>query len=1164
MVLKVNNLVTGDARAAYKNINFDVRNYKKLQMEVHAEAIAGYPLNDNDLTVFIRMGSDYKDNFYEYELPLKLTQWNGSTATYLPQIVWPAENHIEIDLADLQRVKQARNDNMRVPGSNVSNTMVFPFVIDGKKGTYYVSGNPNMSNIKTIMIGVRHPYNANKVGDPKSAEVWVDELRVTDFNEKGGWAANLRTTTRLSDFGTVSVAGNISTPGFGSIDSKLNNRSLDETYQYDIAANFELGKFFPAKAKVQIPMYVGLSEIFINPEYNPLDPDILLKASLSNAKTQHERDSIKYYAQDYTRRKSLNFTNVKINKQKGKTHFYDISNWSLNYAYNESFQRNITTDHSIIKTFSGGLMYSFQGKPENVSPFQKISFLKGNSLRLIRDFNFNYLPTSLGFRTNMVRTYSETTLRDLNNPGYHMDTTVNKDFLWNRYYDLGFDLTRSLKLNFNATNIARIDEPEGTSGVVNRELKTEYEHWKDTVWRNILKGGRNTHYQHNVVIDYTIPINKLPLMDWTSARAGYDAAYDWDTGLTFDTLNLGNTINNSNTLRLSGELNFSALYSKIPYFRRITQAQNQQQKNSPQRNQQQNQQNQPPAQNPAKKYKTITYERDKTFLTGGEPKNITHNLATEEVTAKVLDSKGKEIKGKLTVINKNRVSFTTDSTYNNVKILVEGKVEEKPNPLAIIAKSITRIILGVKSFSISWTRTEGTTVPGFLPKSRLFGMSTTNGVYAPGIPFILGYQDKNFPYTAMNNGWLTKSKYLNNPIVFTYNENLSLRSIVEPFPGFKIELTAIRTLTRSQNEYFTADSAGTLPTKPRNSQETGNFSMSFITFTTAFGKLKAPDYVSPTFNKFMDYRDIIAGRLGKQKAAEINKPNQQVIYDPTIDPVTGDKLVEGTNGYGLTSQNVLIPAFMAAYGGQNPHKVTLNRIPSVFSMLPNWRINYEGLSKIGFLDNITRSISLNHAYRCVYTVGNYVSTPDDSLENILHEARDLNYNFIPRLDVSSVSFAEQFGPLIGIDVNFKNSLTAKFEMRKSRNVSLSMANNQIMETTSNELVIGTGYKITDVQFAIKSGNTQKAFKSDLNLKANLSIRDNKTIIRRLTDDPNEPPQPAQGQKVVTINVSADYKLSEKLSLRMFYDRIVNTPLVSLSYPTANTNIGFSVQFSLTQ
>lgn len=1163
MVLKVKDLVTGDARAAYKNISFDLRQYKRLQMEVHAEKISGTYLADNELTMFIRIGSDYKDNFYEYEVPLKVTPERNENYVNNNDndrlIVWPEENRVDIAMEDLQAVKQARNNDFKRLGSDVSTSAIYPYVFsDGRKGKYYVCGNPNLSNVRTIMIGVRHPNDPTHPGQLKSAEVWVDELRVTDFNEKGGWAANLRTTTRLSDFGTVTVAGNISTPGFGSIDKKLNERSKEETYGYDVATNLELGKFFPAKAKIQIPMYFGISELFINPEYNPLDPDVLLSTALRNAKTQHERDSIKYYAQDYTRRKSLNFTNVKIGKQKGKAHFYDISNVSLNYGYDETFQRNVTTDHNLLKHYRGGLMYSFQGKPANVAPFQKVSFLKGSAFKLIHDFNFNYLPTSLGFRTDVTRTYNEITLRDLNNPGVRMDTMVNKDFLWNRYYDLGFDLTRSLKLNFSATNIARIDEP---IGVVSKELKTDYQNWKDTVWRNILKGGRNTHYQHTFIVDYTIPINKFPLLDWTSARAQYEANYDWNTGLLNDSL--GNTIDNSNKLTISGELNLTTLYNKVPFFRRLQQNQNQQQnqrpgQGAPQRNQPQSQQN------PQKKYKTETYEREKTYLTGGEPKSITHNLATEEVTIKVFDSKNAPIKGDLKVISKNKVTFTTDSSYNSVRIVVEGKVEEKPNPLVIIAKSITRVILGVKSISISWSRTEGTTVPGYMPKTSFFGLSNTNGVYAPGIPFILGYQDKHFPERAKDNGWLSTSQYINKPIVFTYNENLNIRSIVEPIQGFKIELTASRSITRNQSVYWNAvDSMGniTWPEYSRNPQETGNFNMTFITFSTAFSKLKSSNgYMSPAFKQFQKYREIIAARLGKQTEEKYNTTTSQP-YDANTDPLTGGPVADGTNGYGLTSQSVLIPAFMAAYGGMNPHKVSLERIPTIFQMLPNWRVNYEGLSKIGFLENITRSISLNHAYRCTYTIGNYISNPDYDMEDILYAARDLQNNFIPKLDVSSVSITEQFGPLAGLDVNFKNSLSTKFEMRKSRNISLSMANNQLMETTSDELVIGAGYKFTNVQFSIKSGGTQKAFKSDLNLKANLSIRDNKTIIRRLTDEPD---QPAQGQKVVTINVSADYKLSDKLSLRAFYDRIVNTPLVSLSYPTANTNIGISIQFSLTQ
>jgi len=1148
MVLKVHNLVSGDARAAYKNINFDVREYKKLQMEVHGEQIPGSYVADSELTVFIRVGSDYKNNFYEYEIPVKLTPWRPNDKAYDKnndndrRIVWPEENHIEIELADFQQVKQLRDNEIRKFGSNLNSTMVFPCTLDGKKGKYYVCGNPNLSNIRTIMIGIRHPYDANKPGQTRSIEVWVDELRVTDFNEKGGWAANLRATTRLSDFGTVSVSGNYSTPGFGSIDKKINERSKEEITQYDVASNLELGKFFPEKAKVQIPMYFGISETFINPQYDPLDPDIELKAALNNAKTQHERDSIRHYAQDYTRRKSLNFTNVKINKQQGKSHFYDISNWSLNYAYSESFQRNINTDHNIQKHFSGGLMFTYQTRAKNVAPFQKIGFLKGNLFRLIRDFNFNYMPTTISFRTDMNRTYNESLLRNLNNPGFLMKPTVNKDFLWNRYYDIGFDLTRSLKLNFSASNVARIDEALGNNGMVNKGLKDDYQNWKDTVWNNIKKGGRTTHYQHNFTIDYTVPINKLPLLDWTSARAGYDATYDWNSGLLNDTLRLGNTISNSNTLRLSGDLNFTTLYNKIPYFRKVSQPKNKQQ------NKQQI------------KYKTVTYERDKTFLIAKEPKSIIHNLLTDNVTVKAYSPDGKEIKGTTNVISKNKVTFTADSAYTGVKIVVEGKVEQKPSPWVMISESFTRLFLSVKTISISWSRTEGTLLPGYMPRTNILGMSTSDGSYAPGIPFIMGYQNKNFVKDiAIKNGWMSTSPYLNSPVLMTYNESLNVRGIVEPIRDFKIELTATRTLTHNQSSYYRAVQVGkeyVFPDSLRNFQETGNFSMSFMAIGSAFQKLKSSDnFSSPAFRKFLENRYIISRRLGE------NRQKVDNTYLPNVDPLTNQPIADGSkNGYGLTSQNVLIPSFLAAYGNHSADNVTLSRIPSIFAMMPNWRINYEGLSKIDLVQKFARSVSLNHSYRCTYSLGNYISNPDYNLEELLNQARDLQNNFIPRLDVSSVSIVEQFGPLIGMDVNFKNSLSTKLEIRKNRNVSLSMANSQLMETSSNEFVAGAGYKFTDVQFSIKSGSTQKAFKSDLNLKANVSIRDNKTIIRPLEDIP----QPAQGQKIVTINVSADYRLSEKFNLRMFYDRIVTTPLVSLSYPTANTNIGFSVQFSLTQ
>ena len=509
IVLKVNQLEDGDARAAYKNVDLDIRQYKKIKMYAHAEAIEGYPLEDGELTAFIRLGSDYTGNFYEYEVPLKLTPYgkydNNKDADR--EIVWPNENLFEIDLSEFQQVKQARNNAMRDPGSQVQLTSVYS-ITDSRGNTVSVAGNPNLANIRTIMIGVRNPLGG-KDNMPKSGNIWLNELRLTDFNEKGGWAANGRLTTKLADLGTITFSGTTSTPGWGSIDTKVQERDKEQNIQYDLSSNLELGKFFPEKLGVSIPVYAGYSESIINPEYNPLDPDIPLKVALANAESKAERDSIKSVSQDYTRRRSLNFTNVRVIKKEGKPHIYDLANWSASYSFNEIYSRDIGTEYYTQRHYRGALNYSFNSRPKAVTPFAKSKVLKSPYLRILRDFNFYYMPSMLSFRTDLDRSYMERKLRNLDNPYLQILPTVKKDFLWNRYYDLKFDLTRALKLDFSATNIARIDEPEGRMD----KYAADYQAKRDSILQELRSFGRTTNYNHQINATYNLPLNKIPLSE---------------------------------------------------------------------------------------------------------------------------------------------------------------------------------------------------------------------------------------------------------------------------------------------------------------------------------------------------------------------------------------------------------------------------------------------------------------------------------------------------------------------------------------------------------------------------------------------------------------------------------------------------------------------------
>ncbi|MCK4880203.1 MAG: cell surface protein SprA, partial [Bacteroidales bacterium] len=467
IVLKVNELADGDARAAYKNTELDMRQYKKIRMEAHAEAIPGEVLEHNELVAFIRLGTDYKNNYYEYEVPMELTPPgrydNDSESDRL--IVWPVVNKFEVKLDQFKEVKQARNRAMSDPESDVTISSVYA-VMDEKGNRISVSGNPNMSSIRTIMIGVRNPKAGNNPygqddGLPKTGEIWLNELRLTDFNESGGWAANGRATLKLADFGNVTFAGNTSQPGFGSIEQKVQERQREQIIQYDVSSNLQMGKFFKQESGVNIPVFASYSKAIVNPEYNPLDPDIPLKEAIDEAETEAERDSIIRNARDMVERKSFAVTNVRMNKAGTKKRIYSLSNWSTSFSMNEMVSRNPNLNYYNTKKVRGNISYNFNTRPKNVQPFKSVKWMSSEWLRLIKDFNFNYTPSRISFRTDMDRYYLEKEVRNINNPDFFVAPTFKKDFYWNRFFDLKFDITRNLRFDFSSTHNARIDEPEG-------------------------------------------------------------------------------------------------------------------------------------------------------------------------------------------------------------------------------------------------------------------------------------------------------------------------------------------------------------------------------------------------------------------------------------------------------------------------------------------------------------------------------------------------------------------------------------------------------------------------------------------------------------------------------------------------------------------------------
>ncbi len=286
-------------------------------------------------------------------------------------------------------------------------------------------------------------------------------------------------------------------------------------------------------------------------------------------------------------------------------------------------------------------------------------------------------------------------------------------------------------------------------------------------------------------------------------------------------------------------------------------------------------------------------------------------------------------------------------------------------------------------------------------------------------------------------------------------------------------------------------------------------------------------------------------------------------YDPDLDPDTGLPLAgDYKSGYGRSSREVLIPAFYAAYTKTDPNKVDMATFPSAFRMMPNWRITFDGFSKFEFVKKVFRSVNITHQYRSVYQIGSYTTNLNYFVDgNGVNNIRDLQKNYIQQYEINTITVSEQFSPLINVDMNWKSNLTSRFEWRKSRTISLNLTGNQVTDNRVNELIVGAGYRFDNVQIVLKTGGTQRSLKSDLNLRLDLSVTDNKTVVRKLIEDVN---QPVAGMKMFKAGATADYVLSDRFNLQIFADHAMNNPFVANTFPTSNTNFGFSLKFTLAQ
>jgi cell surface protein SprA len=1061
MSLKVGNLVDGDSRAVFKTCQFDFRQFKKLQMFVHAEqSIKNQNVKNGDLTIFMRVGSDFTLNYYEYEIPLHFTAWGTSSSN--PGGIWPDANAFNIDLAKLVQVKEDRNVAMRATGSNI--TASTPFVENDGNNHITVVGSPSISDVESIMIGIRNPKKTSQStdddGEAKSAEIWVDELRLTDFNKTGGWAATARVAADIADLGRVQLSGSYMSNGFGSLEDKQTQRTLESTVGFAFTTDLELGKFFPEKSGIRIPMHFDYSLLESTPKYDPLNPDALFKDVLNSYTTKSQKDSVRATSEEYTQRKNFNLMNIRKDRKKDKKpKIYDIENFNISYSYAEVFQRNPDIAYDLQKKYTGGLGYNYAVIPKSYLPFAKMkSLTRHKAYRLITDFNINYLPRSFSFRTDMNRQYEEEQFRNKSTADIPMITNYMKSWTWSRLYDLKYDFSKSLKFSLVANENAFVNEPPG-----------EIDHSSQKqIWNQIFSFGTMNNYNQQFSGTYDLPFSKIPYFEWISVTAGYQATYHWTGSPISIQSEVGNTIENSVTKVLNGKLSFINIYNKVPYLKKL--------------------------------------------------------LQTTPVSGKQ---------------NPNQSLRNTKPDKTQAKIDSLKKTTAKNNFGEFMKDGIFRILTCIRSIGINYTQGAGTVIPGFTPVPNALGNNWS--LNAPGLGFVFGSQKDLRP---TGEPWITRDSLQVQPYMNKYNDNLSLSATLEPIPDLKIEVSALRTSTQSHQEYYRySDTLGKFVSY--SPMENGSFTMSYLMIGTSFTK-NGEKAISPLFDKMSAYRLEIAQRYSAKNPWSAGKT------DTTGYPI----------GYGPTNQEVLNTAFLAAYSGRNPSKIGLTAFPSI--PFPNWRITYDGLTKIHAIKKILRTLTISHAYTSTYSVGSYTSNIQYQEKDGYPSQLDNSGNFIPKSQISVVSLTENFNPLIKIDMGWVNSLLSSFEWKRSRNLAFSFDNNQLTEIFTNEIIVGLGYRFKNVRLSFLSLGTagkKSNYKSDLNLKADFSIARNMTVLRALDQVIN---QISTGQQVISINFTVDYNLSQRFTLRFYFNKIINSPYVSNQYYTSNTKGGLTLRFNLAQ
>ncbi|NNE14824.1 MAG: cell surface protein SprA [Saprospiraceae bacterium] len=1154
----------------YKLNELDLRLYKKLQMFVHAEKRDDDTEQESgDMALFLRLGKDFDRHYYEYQIPLTISSDSSLVDLREAERVWPIQNFLNFKLDWLIQAKKLRNvvgasyvDTFTVTNNLIENdyqalideyesinfemfedTVTREQVFMPKGHKISVVGNPNLGRIKGIQIGIRNIADDSPPAG-YSGEVWVNELRLTGLQERGGVAGLARVDVQLADFGNVAASGNFSTIGWGALDQKVQDRSIETVKEFDVSTNLELGKILPNGWNLSVPFYAQYAKSVRTPEFDVYDLDIKVKDEYNLYKdSQAKQDSIRQRNQIMNTVKSFNFTNVrkqrgssnprqkdtsKASNKSGKNNQsqqqtskpnkprkpmpWDIENFSASYAFTQIEYSDAIISSEISKDYRFGLDYKFSTRAGYIQPFKNI---KNKSLAFIKEINFNPIPNSFSVSSEINRFVSERTFRIPDTPIFKFD---DRRFEWERRYDLTWNFWKGLKMTYSALNESYIDEIRQRGIADDPEARDFYNERGDNIgqrsraevkdyWQDNLKeGGRNTNFSHSANVNYTLPLKFIPYMDWVDVKGTYRTSYSWAAGPLIDIQdgeNVGNIIQNSQNRSINANFNLEKLYNKSKYIKNLDRI--------------------------------------------GKPKSKSRTRTTR--------------------------SGPGATRNDDNKVDAKSKSKKKDRQPGALEKLLVRPLFMFRSFQINYKEDFSTVIPGFTPAPKYIGLS--EGFDAPGTGFVFGLQpnitfgdQNNWLFEAANKGWITNSTALNQEVIQTESQSIDAKLKLEPWNDFKINVDFKKSFRNTQQQDFKfIDKDGFSDFTQLANRNVGSFEMSYSALNTLFN----PD-IEALFDKFEFNRSVVSYRIDNVK------PSGSHVVDG----------VEYAAGYGKQASQVLVPAFISAYTNADPNTVDLDLHGSVKKLSyiprPNWDIRYDGLNKLPWFKDIFSSFSLTHGYTSMLRVNSFNS---DVEFDPLAPYRDIkpNGNYYSRIEIPSIQITEQFNPIIGVKFKTKQDLNIDFEYKKSRTLDLSSIAAELLETKKTEYVFGFGYTIKDSKFLKKKkkpgrgrardksndpdpnadprrrggSNVNSSRGSDMTFTLSFSILDDIAVVHELDFGVSEA---TRGGKTISFSPSVDYVLNENLTLRAFLEYAGSSPYVTNNYGFTSINGGVTMRMTL--